>query len=329
MTIRNRQVNYPVKNGISLDMFTEAELRQIHNATMETLATMGIHVTNEEALDIFEDAGAKVDRSNGRVKIPSYIIDEAIQSAPSEILLAGRNPENDVILGDSRVNFTTFGAGVKIIDYETGEYRDTVKQDVADTARLADYLDQVDIYSHAVSAIDAPRENIDLHEAEAFLNNTSKHCMHIDLTSGENAKKYFEMGAAIAGGMDKLRDRPLISALVCPQSPYELHGEAAQIIIESARAGVPVNVLSMAMAGATSAITIAGTLVDHNAEVLSGIALAQLVNKGAPVMYGSSTTIFDVAESTAPVGSPEMGMCNAGVAVLARYYNLPSYTAGG
>ena len=329
MTIRNRQVNYPVKNGISLDMFTEAELRQIHNATMETLATMGIHVTNEEALDIFEDAGAKVDRSNGRVKIPSYIIDEAIQSAPSEILLAGRNPENDVILGDSRVNFTTFGAGVKIIDYETGEYRDTVKQDVADTARLADYLDQVDIYSHAVSAIDSPRENIDLHEAEAFLNNTSKHCMHIDLTSGENAKKYFEMGAAIAGGMDKLRDRPLISALVCPQSPYELHGEAAQIIIESARAGVPVNVLSMAMAGATSAITIAGTLVDHNAEVLSGIALAQLVNKGAPVMYGSSTTIFDVAESTAPVGSPEMGMCNAGVAVLARYYNLPSYTAGG
>ena len=85
----------------------------------------------------------------------------------------------------------------------------------------------------------------------------------------------------------------------------------------------------MAMAGATSPITTAGTLVNHNAEVLSGIALAQLVNKGAPIIYGSSTTIFDVAESTTPMGSPEMGMCNAGVSMLARYYNLPSYTAGG
>ncbi len=71
------------------------------------------------------------------------------------------------------------------------------------------------------------------------------------------------MGAAVAGGMDKLRDRPLISALVCPQSPYEIHGESAQVIIESAKAGIPINVLSMAMAGVTSPITLAGTLVDH------------------------------------------------------------------
>ena len=329
MTTKNRQADYSVINGISLDIFTETELRKIHNATLETLTEMGINITNQEALDIFENAGAKVDRSNRRVKIPADIIEEAIQSAPSELLLAGRNPEHDLVLGKSRVNFTTFGPCNKIIDYQTGEYRDTAKEDVADTARLVDYLDQVDIYSHAVSAIDSPEENTDLHEAEAFLNNTSKHCMHLNLTSGENAKKYFEMGAAVAGGMDKLRDRPLISALVCPQSPYEIHGEAAQIIIESARAGIPINVLSMAMAGATSPITLAGTLVEHNAEVLTGITLAQLVNKGAPVIYGSSTTIFDVAESTAPVGSPELGICNAGIARLAGYYNLPSYTAAG
>ena len=329
MTVRNRQSSYSVKNGFSVDMFSEDELQQIHYATLETLAKMGVHVTNDEALDYYEDAGADVNRSNGRVKIPPYIVKDAIDSAPPEVVLAGRDPEHDVVLGDSRVNFTTFGAGVKIYDYETGEYRDTIKQDVADTARLADNLDQVDVYSHAVTGGDCPRENIDLHEAEAFLTNTSKHCMHIDLTSGENAKKYFEMGAAITGGMDELRERPIISALVCPQSPSELHGEAAQIIIECARAGVPVNVLSMAMAGATSPVTIAGTLVDHNAEVLAGIVLAQLVSRGAPVLYGSSTTIFDVKESTAPVGSPEMGMTNAGVARLARYYNLPSYTAGG
>ncbi|SDL09997.1 trimethylamine:corrinoid methyltransferase [Halarsenatibacter silvermanii] len=329
MSTRNPQSDYPVKNGFSVDMFSDAEIRQIHNATLETLTEMGMHITNDEALDIFADAGADVDRDSGRVKIPPYMIDDALRSAPPEVLLAGRDPENDVVVGDSRVNFTTFGAGVHIIDHETGEFRDTTKQDVADTALLADYLDQVDVYSHAVTGGDCPSDNVDLHEAEAFLNNTSKHCMHIDLTCGENAKKYFEMGAAIVGGMDELRDRPIISALVCPQSPYELHGDAAQIIIECARAGVPVNVLSMAMGGATSPITLAGTLVDHNAEVLTGITLAQLVNRGAPVLYGSSTTAFDVKESTSPVGNPELGMINASVARLARYYNLPSYTAGG
>ena len=329
MTIRNRQSYYPVKNGFSVDMFSEDELKQIHHATLETLSDMGMHITNDEALDIFADAGAEVDRDTGRVKIPPYMIRDALDSAPPEVLLAGRDPENDVVVGDSRVNFTTFGAGVHIVDAESGEFRDTTKQDVADTARMADSLDQVDVYSHAVTGGDCPTENVDLHEAQAFLNNTSKHCMHIDLTCGENAKKYFEMGAAITGGMDELRDRPIISALVCPQSPYELHGDAAQIIIECARAGVPVNVLSMAMAGATSPITLAGTLVDHNAEVLTGIVLAQLVNRGAPVLYGSSTTAFDVKESTSPVGAPELGMINASVARLARYYNLPSYTAGG
>ncbi len=329
MSTRNPQSDYPVKNGFSVDMFSDAEIRQIHNATLETLTEMGMHITNDEALDIFADAGADVDKDSGRVKIPPYMIDDAVRSAPPEVLLAGRDPENDVVVGDSRVNFTTFGAGVHIIDHETGEFRDTTKQDVADTALLADYLDQVDVYSHAVTGGDCPADNVDLHEAEAFLSNTSKHCMHIDLTSGENAKKYFEMGAAIVGGMDELRDRPIISALVCPQSPYELHGDAAQIIIECARAGVPVNVLSMAMGGATSPITLAGTLVDHNAEVLTGITLAQLVNRGAPVLYGSSTTAFDVKESTSPVGNPELGMINASVARLARYYNLPSYTAGG
>ncbi len=329
MAVRNNQSDFPVKNGFSVDMFSEAELRQIHNATMETLSDMGMHITNDEALDIFADAGADVDRKSGRVKIPPYMVDDAVRSAPPEILLAGQDPEHDVVMGDSRVNFTTFGAGVHIFDFETGEFRDTTKQDVADTARLADYLDQVDVYSHAVTGGDCPTENVDLHEAEAFLSNTSKHCMHIDLTCGENARKYFEMGAAIAGGMDELRDRPIISALVCPQSPYELHGEAAQIIIECAREGIPVNVLSMAMGGATSPITLAGTLVDHNAEVLTGIVLAQLVNRGAPVMYGSSTTAFDVKESTSPVGAAELGMINASVARLARYYNLPSYTAGG
>lgn len=328
MTIRNPRSNYPRQEGYSLRMFTEEELRQVHYATLEVLWREGVHIGSQEAIDIFEDGGAEVDRSAGVVRIHPYMVEEAIRSAPSTLILAGRDPKHDVVLDGSRVNFTTFGAGVSIIDPFTGEYRTTTKADVAGTALVADYLDGVDVYSHAVVARDCPVSSVDLHEAEAFLTNTSKHCMHIDLTCGANAKKYLEMGAVIAGGWDELRKRPLISALICPQSPLQLSNESCEIIIEFARAGIPINILSMAMSGATSPITLAGTLVVHNAEVLTGIVLAQLVNKGAPVIYGSSTTTFDLQYATAPVGAPELGMFSAAVAAMAQFYLLPSYVAG-
>lgn len=328
MTIRNPRANNPQKHGFSLNMYSEEELRQIHYATLEVLWQEGVHITSEEALNLFQDAGATVDRSESVVRIPAHLVEDAIRSAPSTITLAGRNPKNDTVLEGSRVNFTTFGAGVKIVDPYTGVLRNTTKADVAGTALVSDYLDEVDVYSHAVSARDCPKVSVDLHEAEAFLSNTSKHVMHIDLTSGDHAQKYIEMGAAIVGGMDNLRRRPILSALTCPQSPLQLHKECCEIIMTFARAGVPVNVLSMAMSGATTPVTIAGTLVVHNAEVLTGITLAQLASRGAPVMYGSSTTTFDLQYATAPVGSPELGICNAGVAALAQFYLLPSYTAG-
>lgn len=329
MTLRSLKSNYLRKEGFSLDMYTEDELRAIHYATLEVLEKTGIKVYMDEALNLFADAGAKVDRKEKLVKIPGWMVEDAIRSAPSTVLLAGREPKYDVILDGSRVNFTCFGAGVKVIDPDTNELRETTKKDLANTALLVDALDEVEVYSQAVVPRDVPAKSADLHAAEAFLSSTSKHCHHIDLTCGEHAKKYFEMGAAIAGGMDKLQERPLISVLICPTSPLQLALECCEIIIECARAGVPVNVLSMTLAGASSPITIAGTLVGHNAEVLSGIVLAQLANKGAPVIYGSSTTTFDMQYATAPVGSPELGMINAGVARLAQFYLLPSYTAGG
>ena len=328
MAIRNARSRYPRKEGFSLDMFTEEELRQIHYATLEVLWHEGLHVGSEEARNIFKDGGALVDHSEGVVRIPSYMVEDAIKSAPSTIILAGRDPKNDCVVDGSRVNFTTFGAGIQVIDIDTGELRDTTKDDVGKTALLADYLDGVDVYSHAVSARDCPNSSVDLHEAEAFLNNTTKHCMHIDLTCGENAKKYVEMAAAVVGGKEELNRRPIVSALTCPQSPLQLHQESCDIIMELGKVGLPVNILSMAMSGATTPVTIAGTLVVHNAEVLGGIVLSQLANKGAPVIYGSSTTTFDLQYATAPVGSPELGLCSAGVAALAQFYLLPSYVAG-
>jgi trimethylamine--corrinoid protein Co-methyltransferase len=325
---RGLQAGYGQLQGFSLNMFSSHEYEELHLGTLDVLQNYGVLVFGDEALDIFEKNGAFVDRQSNRVRIPAHLVEDAIHSAPSTILLAGRNPKFDVTLQQRRTGFTNFGAGVMVVDPFTGEYRESNKQDVAYTALAVDALEHVDIYSSAVVARDVNEKATDLHEAEAFLSNTSKHCQHIDLTGGAGARKFFEMAAAIVGGMGKLRERPIVSALVCPTSPLQLHLHTAEIIIECARAGVPVNVLSMAMSGASAPVTLAGTLVTHNAEVLAGITLHQLTSRGAPVIYGSSTTTFDLTYVTAPVGAPELGMISSAVAGLATYYMLPSYVAG-
>ncbi len=118
-----------------------------------------------------------------------------------------------------------------------------------------------------------------------------------------------------------------------PKDPHEIEAingshECCEVIIESARLGIVCNVLSMALSGATAPVTSAGTLIVHNAEVLGGITLSQLASKGAPVIYGSSTTMFDLKCVSSPVGTPEMAVLSAAVAKLAQYYNLPSYVSG-
>jgi len=314
--------------GFGLNIFSDNELYDIHSGTLEVLEKTGIKVESKEALEIFAAGGASVNFETRVVKIPPHIVEDAIRSAPNTILLAGRNPKHDIILGGKRVHFINFGEGVSIIDPYTKEYRKTTKQDVANISRFCDAMSEMDAVLRPVAPQDVPPVAAVVHNAEVIFNNTSKH-VFIGTEGGKNFKKVLKMAAAIVGGEEKLRERPIFSCNVCPTSPLQLVGHCTEVIIEGARAGIAVNVLSMAMAGATSPITLAGSLVTHNAEVLSGIVLSQLTRKGAPVIYGSSTTIMDLRFATAPVGSPELGMINAGVAKLAQFYLLPSWVAGG
>ena len=245
-----------------------------------------------------------------------------------KLVLAGRKPERDFVMESNRVGFTNFGEGVFIIDPYTGEYRETTKADVAASARLADYLSEIDVYERAVSASDVPHASLQLHNAEAWMTNTTKHGF-IGPHDGYTARKIIEMAAAIVGGKDKLKQRPLVSFLTCPVSPLQILKGPCEIIMEAADAGVAVNCLSMAMAGGSSPVSLAGTLVTHNAEILGGLVLSQLTRKGARFIYGSSTTAMDLRLAAASVGSPECGLINAGVAQMSTYYLLPSWVAGG
>jgi trimethylamine--corrinoid protein Co-methyltransferase len=325
---RNLHAGGHLNGGLSLNILTEDELEEIHLATLELLEDTGVVMECDEALDRFEDAGARVDREAKTVRIPPFLVEDAIRSAPPKVVLAGRDPRHDLVLESTRVHFTNFSEGVMINDPFTGENREPVKQDLVQAARVIDYLDDVDFCEKAIGAHDVSEESAPLHNAEAFLTNTTKHCA-FGPGNGRLLKKIIDMAALIVGGMKKFRQRPIVSFTTCPVSPLKLISECCDIIMEAARNNVVCNILSMAMAGGTAPVTLAGALVTHNAEILSGLTLAQLTRRGAPVIYGSSTTAMDLKLAAAAVGSPECALISGAVARLARYYALPSYVAGG
>ncbi len=325
---RNKQAVFHGLGSFGIVGYSPDELQTIHLATLDVLNNVGVRVDSKKARDIFGDGGAVVDETTHIVKIPPYIVEEAIRTAPPTLQLCGRTPEKDYVIEKNRVGFVNFGEGVMIRDMKTKEYRPSTKADLVKCSLMSDYLCNMDITYRAVVSQDHPGPSQALHNAEAIFPNTTKH-FFIGADGAENAKKLLKMAAAVVGGKEKLRQRPLISFNVCPTSLLKLIPECTDVIILAAQEGVPVNIISMAMAGATSPVTLAGTLVTHNAEVLSAIILSQLTKKGAPCIYASSTTLMDMRYTTAPVGAPELGMISASVARLAQFYNLPSFVAGG
>jgi trimethylamine--corrinoid protein Co-methyltransferase len=317
-----------VKLGLQVKILTDKEANQIHDSTLSLLSQTGIYVENPDALNCYKNGGAHVNEKSHIVKLPPKLVEEAIASAPSRVYLAGRDAAHDLVLDGRHVHFTNFSEGVKLNDPYSGENREPVKADLARAARLIDGLEEMDFCEKAIGAHDVPQQTAPLHNAEAFLTNTTKHCA-FGPGNGKLLNRILKIAAVIAGNFHKLMDRPLVSFTTCPVSPLKLINDCCEIIMESAKNGVVCNILSMAMAGATSPVTLAGTLVTHNAEILGGLTLSQLTRKGSPVIYGSSTTAMDLRFAQASVGTPECALISGAVARLARYYALPCYVAGG
>ena len=234
--IRNPRAGARKSGGFRLEVFTDDELREIHGATLEVLSRTGVFVEDEEARGIFAGAGAEVDAETHVVRLPAHLVEDAVRSAPSKVVMCGRDPARDVVLEDGRVGFTNFGEGIQVVDPYTGELHESRKQDVADCTKIIDALPEIDVLERPLGAHDVPPDTASLHNAEAIFSNTTKHAT-IGPLSGFCARKMIDMAAAIVGGRDELRRRPILSFLTCPVSPLKLVKDACEIIIEGARAG--------------------------------------------------------------------------------------------
>ena len=317
-------------SGFGLGAFSKDELDSIHYSTLQIFQDTGIKVMNEEALEIFHGAGCGIERFNGYgiVKIPSYIVEECAFWAPRSIVYDARDPDKDYIAEPNRVGFTTFGGCVNVVDPHTRQIRRATKKDCGEIARVCDSLDEICVVTRSVNSTDVPAGALSVHNLDALLRNTAKH-VFLGVDSPRSLEVMIELTSAAMGGRDNFIRRPNFTPSICPLSPLTLPDNSCTIIINAARSGLGILVLPMALSGGTSSATLAGTLVTHNTEVLSGIILAQLTKKGVPCTYGSTSTILDLRFGTSSIGSPEYGMINASIAKLAQYYRLPSYVGGG
>lgn len=325
---RGIRAGYRQLLGCSLNLFSDDELDELHRAILEVLEEAGLIIFSDEAQEIFYSHGCQVDKKTKVVKIPPYLVEEAIRSAPSQVLLAGRTPENDLVLGGKRVAFTSFAVAPKMLDLETGKVRASTNKDLAEAAILVDACEDADIFFQAVTPGDMPVEMIDAYADETVFNNTTKHFCHAEALSTDSVRRLFEMGAAIMGSAEEARRRPIGSIVIGTTAPLMIIRESCDVIMECARLGVPVMIGSEVLSGATGPVTLAGTLIIHAAEVLGGIVLHQLTKKGTPVIFAGTSQSLDLKVGNALVGDPEYGLLQAAQANLARYYNLPSFHGG-
>jgi trimethylamine--corrinoid protein Co-methyltransferase len=309
------------------DPLSNEEAVRIHHATLALLERTGVKFDNEVALKLLADNGAEVDHKTRIVRIPQYLVEETIRKAQRSILFAGRDPRHDIRLSVKTVHFGTGGGAIGRIDPITLEIRSARKSDVADACKLVDFLPNVNFAMSLFCSRDVPEELVSLHDLDAMLHNTQKPVMIVDY--GTNVDYMIDMAAAVVGGREALRKRPILGMYSEPVSPLTHSREHVNNIMKFAKAMLPVVYIPSPLMGASSPATIAGTVVQFNAETLSGNVLMQLVSPGSPYIYGADATVMDMRTGVFSYGAPEWMVNNLILANLGRYYGLPTWSTGG
>jgi trimethylamine--corrinoid protein Co-methyltransferase len=302
-------------------------LDRVHTYSLDLLETSGIRFHSPQAREIWHGAGAHV--TGDVVKIPGHLVESALRQAPSSFTLHARDGHHDIDLDGQRTHYSQDGCAAHTLDFETGIRRPSQKADIAKMALLSDYLDAVDIVSPTVSARDVSPSGIAVHELEACFVNSGKHVLTESVTSARDARAQIELAAAIVGGKQALRLRPIFSNFVCTISPLTQDQGGVEATLEFAAAGVPVGIYPMATTGMTSPVTLAGTLAVVNAEVISVLALLQIATPGAKVLYCGGPATIDLRSGAYTATSPEAIWLRTMVARMARFYNVPSIVGAG
>ena len=321
-----------------LELMTLNQVQEIHEATQQILNTTGVKVLSNQALEILGNKGCQIEGNN--VRISPEIIDDALKRCPSSFKWHSAHPDSKkfIKLESGRVNYTISHSPTQVIDLG-GMRRPATFQDIADMTRLGDAMEMEHIGGSGLSGtVEEVERGLDQVTAAAYrfvfeIKNTDKPIFVPP--SGYSAEDAFEFFNLLRGDLDGLRRKPVTWAWTNVVSPLTHDKIPSDYAIGFAMFGLPVLFCPEVMANATGPVTLAGSLVQHNAEVLSGIVMCQLANEyygiapPPPIVYGTASTIMDLKSAQITLAAPETGLMNVLTAQMARYYNLPTRGTAG
>lgn len=309
-----------------LKVLDDEQISRLHAATLEVLERTGVEVTHPRALELLDGAGARVDES--RVRIPGWLVERSIRTAPSRVILGNRGGERTVFLERDR---SWFGPSLDCIDYldpRTNQRRRFRSEDCGITASLADGLENYSWVMTIGMADDAPPDIADRVIAKQVFTHCRKPLVFC-CKDAQSVRDIYEMALVIAGSVENFRQAPTIVQYTEPISPLLYYDPGVEKILFCAENGIPLINYPAPQAGSTAPATFAGTIVQGSAESLSGLVIAQLANPGAPYIYGAFATIMDMSTTVFSYGAPEMSLMVAAMAQLAQYYQLPFFGTAG
>jgi trimethylamine--corrinoid protein Co-methyltransferase len=309
-----------------LRVINDDQIKQIHMATLEVLERTGVKMTHPRGLALLDGAGARVE--GDRVRIPAWLVEEAIRKAPSRVVLGNRNGRRSVILeGDT----SWFGPSLDCIDYLdpiTDERSRFTSEHCRITATLADALPNFNWSMIIGMADDQPPDIADRVIVRQAMTYCEKPLVFCCKDAGSE-RDIYEMALLICGGQENFRNAPCIVQYSEPISPLEYYDPAVEKMLFTVEHGIPLINFPAPQSSGSAPATFAGTIVQGSAESLSGLVLAQVARPGAPFIYGAFTTIMDMQTSIFSYGAPEMSLMVGAMAQMAQYYRLPFFGTAG
>jgi trimethylamine---corrinoid protein Co-methyltransferase len=316
----------PVQGG-QYKLLADEQVADLHNATMEVLEEVGIKLLHEEALALMESNGCSVDHDESVAKIPESVLMKYLALAPGTVRLPGRDPRYDILLNASNDVYVMGGAGaLSFIDLD-GQRKPSTMAALEDFTRLEDTLETMDIAHFLLTPQDIQQTGHEMRLFAHMLKNNTRNFYALPGGCREGIEFEMEMAAVCAGGIDALKARPFFTEGLCVLSPLTHRFGFVEELWVCGEYGIPVYVEADAAAGGTTPFTIAGCAVEINANVLAGIALAQMKHAGAPCIYSSSAGILDMRSLNFSGSAPEATLLHMVSTQLAHYYNLPYYGA--
>ncbi len=311
-----------------IEVFTKGELEAVHSASMTLLSDVGIKVDAKDARDILKEGGGEVDKITNFVKFPESLVKEKLKTVPNSFKLHGPDGSFNFEVNTTTTQFATIGTPVKIYDPSNKNgVRKTVLADTIEQIKIVDSLENIMCSHIDVWPNDVSYTTIHAHCIYQWVKNTKKP-YGLGCLGRLASQDMMNMASIIVGGEDELIKNPRFVGFMNPTSPLHLPQLMTNGFAIFTKYKQPTIIAPEALAGASAPVTLAGLITQTNAEIVGSAVVSQMFNPGAPVFFGTVSHVTDMRSGNSAMGSPEMGLITAGIAQLARFYDIPSRGPG-